>query len=70
MISPSSLSAFSASLAHGGISATGGMSPGRGEARAGQAGAAQPPQPPAQAMPPGAAPGRKMPRGSLLDLSV
>jgi hypothetical protein len=70
MISPSSLSAFSASIVQGGINAGSGVQTTRAQARAAQSAPAAPPQPPLQAAPPGAMPGQKLPRGSLLDLSV
>jgi len=71
MISNGSLSAFSASLANGGIGAARGVSPVqrvRSQAPAQQSGVNASPsvrQPPASAQP-----GQVLPRGSLLDLSV
>jgi hypothetical protein len=70
MISASSLSAFSASIVHGGINAGPGVQPARAQAGAARSAPAARPQPPVQAMPPDAMPGEKLPRGSLLDLSV
>jgi hypothetical protein len=67
MISPSSLSAFSASVTNGGISATGNVQKARAQPKA-------PPQPPQSAAPqttaPRPAPGTFTPRGTLLDLTV
>jgi hypothetical protein len=67
MISPTSLSAFSASVANGGISATGDVQKARAQPKS--------PQPPGQSAappsaPPRPSPGTYTPRGSLLDLSV
>ena len=69
MISPHSLSAFSASIAAGGISATGGVQKARSQQAPAQSTA---PAPQTTGPAPGTArqPGQFMPRGSLLDLSV
>ncbi len=69
MISPHSLSAFSASIANGGISATGGVQKARNQQAPAQSTA---PAPQSTGPVPGAPrqPGQFMPRGSLLDLSV
>jgi hypothetical protein len=69
MISPHSLSAFSASIANGGISATGSVQKARSQQAPAPTSAPAPQSPgPAPVAP--HQPGQFMPRGSLLDLSV
>ncbi len=68
MISPSSLSAFSASIANGGI-ANGGISGVQPVRTPPSPARAAPPQSAPQ-VPPQIAPGQKLPRGSLLDLTA
>ena len=69
MISPHSLSAFSASIANGGISATGGVQKARSQQAPAQSTTPAPQNTgPASGTP--RQPGQSLPRGSLLDLSV
>lgn len=69
MISPQSLSAFSASIANGGISASGNVQKARSQQAPAQS-TAPAPQSTGPASAPPRQPGQFMPRGSLLDLSV
>jgi hypothetical protein len=70
MISPHSLSAFSASIANGGISAAGHVQKARSQQAPAQATAPAPQSTGSAAPGTSRQPGQMMPRGSLLDLTV